>query len=127
MNLAKRQNGIGLIGFLIFVLLLGFFLLVAWKLAPAYWENYAVKQTLKSVAKRPDLVSSSDRLGNNIKNYILKDFRINNVDNIPNSAIQVGRKGPDYEIRIKYEVRVHMLANVDAIVAFDNSQRVSKK
>ena len=91
MKLMDKQRGVGTFGFIILVAVFAFVLYLAWKITPVYFENYALQKSLKSIQSK-NLVSGNATTGQNtnkIRNYLAKDFRINNIYNVPLESIRI--------------------------------------
>lgn len=115
----KKQAGMNL-GLLLFVLLMcGFLLTCFFKLGPAYLDNMYITDALKKLAENhpedlKDLSKSS------IRSELDKYYIINNVRGDAAMALEVERLKEKTIISVSYEVRVPLLANVDAVMKFDN-------
>lgn len=113
----SRQRGLSLIGFLIVVLLVGVFALVAMRLFPIYSEYYNVVGSMESLKSQPGVATKSP---DEIKNLFFRRLYVNYVENVERKNVLVSRDG-GLHIRVKYEVRRPMVGNLDVVASFDKT------
>ena len=116
-----RQDGISLGGVLLVFALIGLAALVAIRLVPVYLESFTVKESVISVvdeAKREPLTPVQ------MRDLIVKRFRINNVKVVKKDDIIIKREGFFYKITVDYEVRTPFIQNIDFVVKFENHGEV---
>lgn len=120
MNSQRRSRGITFIGFLIVLIVLGFFAYSAMRLVPVYIENDGVKKSQDLVANEP---GASSKTIEQIRGDLGMKFSIQYVDesSVPPGAIQVIRQNGGATLRIAYQRRVNFAGNVDLLVSFDRS------
>lgn len=113
----SRQSGISFGNLLMWFIVVGFGLMLGFKIGPLYVENrtiQSVMDSLKEEASLKGLLSPRD-----IRGFLDRRLLINGIrrfENPENVAIKrVGNK-----VIIDYEVREHMLANIDVVVVFNN-------
>ncbi|MGV6851723.1 MAG: DUF4845 domain-containing protein [bacterium] len=118
----KNQNGFTLIGF-IFVLILGLMVaLVAMKMIPKYIEYGSVVKSLKTEASKPGSSTMSIR---DVRKNIGLVFSVNYVESIKPQDVKMSRKGGK-KIFVKYEVREHLVGNVDIVMSFEHSELMNR-
>lgn len=125
----KKQQGMGFFGFIFTVFVLVFFAFIAWQIAPIYFDNKKVQSVLDSIPSH-NLVTEKDTIPdatNNVRNYMAKIFRVDNVTDVPLENIKLTREGNKIEVSVAYEVRRTIIANVDVIVSFDDKVQVYLK
>ena len=93
----------------------GFFALLALKLGPIYLENYKVKTVLANLKSQPNLASLPS---SKIRSAVTKRLYINEVRRLSDKDIKIKRVGQVIEVKIDYEVREKIFANVEALVSF---------
>ncbi|EXJ14706.1 DUF4845 domain-containing protein [Imhoffiella purpurea] len=118
----SRQAGLGLIGFVVLIGVIAFFVTILLKVGPTYQHFWTARTILHEVAS-PDqrieggahgIMSSIDkRLDiNMLSNPTRKDFSIRKLD------------GNTYGVTLEYEERVHLFFNVDAVTSFKDQVEV---
>lgn len=114
----NNQKGITLLQTIFFLLLAIFFGAVGLSLAPPFLEHQSVKHSLESLAKTPDIKQlDTPRL----RTMLLKRFQVNNIKNAKPKDLELEKRDGNTYLRMGYEVRVHLIGNVDAILKFDES------
>ncbi len=124
MSLHHRTRGITLIGFLILLVVVGFFVYLAMRLVPAYLEYMNVVKAMEQVKNEAGSAQASPE---QIRRSLSLKFDTQYVaDNaIPPQAIQVVREGNAQVLRIRYERRIPFAYNVDLLASFDKSVNLS--
>jgi len=117
MNRLDRQRGMTGTGWLVVLALIGFFSMSIMKLAPVYMEHYSIKTVLASLGNEPMITKKSVR---DIKRLIKKRLTVNGVYEMDKDALKIKKQGGVMKIEITYEVRKHMMGNVDALVSFSD-------
>ena len=124
MALHHRTRGITLIGFLILLVVAGFFVYLAMRLVPAYLEYMNVVKAMEQVKSEAGSAQASPE---QIRRSLSLKFNTQYVsdDAIPPQAIQVIREGNAQVLRIRYERRIPFAYNVDLLASFDKSVNLS--
>ncbi|MBZ0205302.1 MAG: DUF4845 domain-containing protein [Flavobacteriales bacterium] len=115
-----KSKGITLIGFVIVLVVAGFFAYVAMKLIPAYTEYFGVVKSMDQLSKEPGVASKSlDQLRRDLG----FKFSTQYVDeqNVPLSSVTAVRDAGKVILRTAYERRIPFMYNVDLLVSFDHS------
>ncbi len=115
MNRLDRQTGMTGTGWLVVLALIGFFAMLILKLAPVYMEHYSIKTVLASLKNEPMITKKAVR---DVKRLIKKRLTVNGVYDLDKDALKIKKKGGVMTVEISYEVRKHMMGNVDALVSF---------
>ncbi len=118
----RTQKGITLMSFLMVLVVVGFFAMMAMKLFPMYSEYYSLKGVMKEMAASPN--SGSLSLAQ-IQAELDRRFNIAYVSSVKKEHIKVIRAGRGSQLNIAYEVRVPLLGNLDAVGKFDNTVDLS--
>jgi hypothetical protein len=115
----SKQSGMSLYTLSIVICIVVFLALIFAKIMPIYYDQYTLKSIITSVSEN----SQTEKLSKNeFRTAVQKRFQINNVKfDIKNLKFE-GDK-----IVVKYETRVNIVSNVDAIVSFDNEYPWNKK
>ncbi|MCD9459183.1 DUF4845 domain-containing protein [Marinibactrum halimedae] len=118
MNLPYKQRGMSLYGWVLVLMVAGFFFTVAFKLGPVYIDNSFIASGLKDLGRHPEGVETLSN--GQIKKELMQFFSINNVRNEEAKNIKVQRNGEVVLVNIDYEIRVPMFANIDVVLTFNN-------
>jgi hypothetical protein len=118
-NLPVKQRGITLMGFIIVAAVLGFFMLMAAKLFPAYTEFNAVKTAMDGQglvtggANRPVDLHWQD---------LLRKFDISYVETPQRPSLTLDRRKS--ELNINYEYRTPFVYNIFFVMSFSHSVKL---
>jgi len=111
------QRGATLISMLLLAVLVGSFVTMGLRLAPAYLEYRSVRSVLASVAADASLRDAPVR---ETTRRIDSLFNTNQIKALRPSDVKVTRDRGTLQIDGRYEVRTHLIANVDAVVRFED-------
>lgn len=118
MNTLKKQQGMGMLGWLVVLGVAGFFLLCAFKIIPLYAENRYIVAGLKALVepgtKLEDMTTAE------IKKKMGNFYMINNVRSKEAQNIIVDRDAKRVVVKIDYEARVNLFYNLNVVVDFKN-------
>ena len=109
-----RQKGMTGIGWLIVLALIAFFALLALRMVPAYLEYYKIVSTLQSIEKETGYQSPDE-----IRKLIERRFDISYVNVIQPKDVKIKSAGQNYSVRVNYDAREHLFANVYVVMSFD--------
>jgi len=114
----SRQSGITLIGFVIVLLVLGFFAFMAMKLVPSYIEFFGVKKAMSQVA-----TSGSAQDLDSIRRDLIFKMGFQYVDDatIQPKDITLDRAGNGATLKIAYDKKIPFLYNIDFLLHFSNA------
>ena len=116
----RKQGGMTLTSFLMVLIVVGFALYVGMKLFPMYQEFYAVKTSMKALAKEP---GSNDP--SKAQEMFFKRMDMNYSDSVKRDNIKFERTDGGLRMVVKYEVRRPLLGNLDIVGNFENSQELT--
>lgn len=116
--MAVRQKGITLMSFVVVLVVVGFFALMAMKLFPMYNEYNSLKGVMNEFAAQPNSASLTPA---QIQADLARRFNIAYVESVKKEHIKVVRGGRNSQLNIAYEVRVPLLGNLDVVGKFDNT------
>lgn len=117
--MGKNIRGITLIGFLIVMVVVGFFAYAAMRLIPVYTEYFGVVKALEQVRSEGGAQRSIQELRRSLN--IKFDTQYVDTAHVPASAISISRQSGAVALRVAYERRVPFLYNIDLLVSFDKS------
>lgn len=121
MQTLKSQQGMTAIGWIIVLGLIGFFVLLALRMTPAYLEFFTVKAALESLQNEPGI---TEKAPSEIRSMLGKRFDVNDVKSITSKDVTVENQGGRLSVGVDYEVREHALANVDIVMIFTHDIEV---
>jgi hypothetical protein len=117
MQSARNARGMTLLGFVIVLIIAGFFAFIIMKLFPPYAEHHAVGQAMLELADEPGVAQKSPA---DIRKMLDAKLYINYVTLKP-EAVKIDRTGQGYTLTVKYESRGNMVGNLDYVVNFDKT------
>ncbi|RLA36468.1 MAG: hypothetical protein DRR03_03970, partial [Gammaproteobacteria bacterium] len=97
------------IGWVMALMILGFFVLIGLKLTPVYLEYFAVQRQLTSLEEEAGLVKKS---AGQVKRLLLRRFSIDDVDSIAPGQSKIAKKDRHIKIQVTWQVRTPMMGNV---------------
>lgn len=121
MRSLTQQKGMTGIGWLIVLALIGFFVMLALKMVPAYLEYYKVVSTLESLAKESGFESPRE-----IRDLLERRFDVSYVNTILPKDVIIKSTGQYYSVQAKYDAREHLFGNVSVVMSFDKMVMAKK-
>ena len=116
-SLRNRQKGMTGTGWLVVLALIGFFSLLTIKLVPVYLEHYSVKTVLASLENEPLITQKSV---SEVKKMVHRRLKVNGVYDVDQKGLKVKRESGVLTVEMTYEVKKHMVGNVDVLVSFSD-------
>ncbi len=113
----RRQEGVSILGVLMLLALLSFFLTVTIRLLPAYMEGRSVKNAIQSVAE----ASTPEHSLRDVTKRISSTFNTNRIEAIKPKDIKIYRDEGKIIIDASYETRTPLFQNVDAVMMFNDN------
>ena len=118
----RKQNGLTVIGFIIVLSIVLFFVFMGMKIGPMYMEYYAVVSAMNGVAaERGAAKRPPDLIRREIRDRLYVSY---SDDNVKKNDIKLVRKNGVY-LHIAYEVRKPVMGNLDVVAVFDRSVRLA--
>ena len=118
MNGPARQGGITFISLMLMFIIVGFFMLLLMKLGPIYMENFSVKTVLENLQKDPFIANQPAQ---KIRTQINNRLYVNEVRRLSDKDIKLKREGQKVMVNIDYQVKEHILGNVEVLLTFSES------
>lgn len=116
-HLIKQQHGLSLLGFICILLLVVVLVIFGIKVVPVYTEYYSVVQAMESLNHQANIAEKSP---GEIKSLFFRRLYVNYVDSVEPRNVLVSRSN-GLHIRVKYEVRKPLVANLDIVAEFDKT------
>ena len=122
---ASKQRGITLIGFIIVLVVAGFFAYMGMVLGPAYSEYYGVVTAMNTVAA--DATPSTTEM-EPIRRALDRQFNVGYVDSVTGRDAKLIRdKTTGNMLSLVYEVRKPFIYNIDFVVKFAHTVPLGSK
>ncbi len=112
----KQQQGLGMIGMMIVVIVLGTLGITLVKLLPIYIDNWTLRSVVSQVVEDKSGTTTSPA---QVRSALAKQFKTNRIDTIKLSEIEIKSQGGLIVLDVSYEKRVSIMFNVDAVVKFE--------
>jgi Domain of unknown function (DUF4845) len=115
----SKQSGITLIGFLLVLMVAGFFGFMAMKLVPAYTEYMGVNKAMGQIATEGVDGKTLDQVRRDLLNKM--DFQYVDDATIKPKDIVIKRQGNAAQLSVAYDKRVPFMYNIDFLLHFEKS------
>lgn len=113
----RRQAGVSILGVLVLLALLSFFLTVTIRLFPAWMEGRSVKTAITAVAE----ASSAQNSLRDVTKRLQNNFNTNRIEAIKPRDVKVYRDEGKIIIDANYEKRTPLFKGVDAVLMFNDN------
>lgn len=117
----RKQSGMTMLGFLITLSVVMFFVYCGMKIVPMYIEFYSVEKALASIANEQDASNSSKE---KIRAMFARHLKIDYVSIVKPEMLKVDSTDTGYNLLVEYERREPLLANLDVVGKFRAEQAV---
>ena len=115
----SKQSGITLIGFLVVLVIAGFFGYMAMKLVPAYTEYFGVTKAMNQLASEGVEGKTPDDLRRDLMRKL--DFQYVDDATIGPKDVTIKRSGNSAQLNVAYDKRVPFMYNIDFLLHFEKS------
>ncbi len=122
MSLAKSQKGVSVLGLMVILALVAFFLSAGMKMLPHYLDNNALTGIIQKIEtdKAADVRTIPD-----FYEYVGKGMTINAIRDLDlKTALKVELVDNEFRAHLKYEKREPLIQNLDLVARFDKEFRV---
>ena len=119
-----KQSGVTLIGFLVILLVVGFFGFMAMKLVPAYSEYGGVVKAMNGIASE----GGSDKSLDGIRRDLMYKFSMQYVDDktiAPTDITITRNSGGASTLNVSYDKDIPFVYNIDFLLHFSKSVQLS--
>ena len=116
-GLKKRQQGNGLVGWLVDMLIMGLLFTLAVKLAPHYTDDWAVQEVVASLSERTGVDNATVA---EVRGWVKQGLSRGNVV-LDDDAITIGRYNGMVTVVIDYERRIKLFHNVELVLTFGHN------
>lgn len=122
MNFAKSQKGASVLGVMVLLAVVAFFLSAGLKMLPHYLDNNALSGIIKKIEtdKAADVRTVAEFYA-----YVGKGMTINAIRDLDlEKALEVKLVDNEFRAHLKYEKREQLIQNLDLVARFDKEFRV---
>ena len=121
MHSRTHQRGMTAIGWLIVLAMIGFFVLLALRMVPAYLDYYKVVSTLEGLEAESGFSNPRE-----IRELLERRFEISYVDTITPADVVIKPVGSTYTVTAAYEKSEHIAGNVYVVMDFEKQVTVNR-
>jgi len=111
----KKQQGLSIIGLLVFLLMAGALGFFGLKVGPTYMENWTLKKMMKDLQTDDAVIGKNP---NTIQNVVMKRTRVNGVYNLTPKNLKIKRRGVYNVVTLDYTVSKTLAGNMDVVMTF---------
>jgi hypothetical protein len=98
--------------------------LAAMRISPMYLDNMAVRSALKGLVSDPEIRAAA--APEQIRQLLQRRLDVNSISSVSGKDIKIRRlEGGGREVRANYEVRRHLVWNLDVVGNFDDAVVIS--
>ena len=121
----RKQSGMTMLGFLITLAVVMFFLYCGMKVVPMYTEFYSVKQALKGLSEEPNIAQQDP---GRIKDLFFRRLYMSYSENVKPANVTIKRNDAGgWTMDVNYELRKPIIANLDVVGKFSATQDLNKR
>lgn len=113
----KAMQGMSFLGMLFYIFFVIFVVMLVLRIGPVYLHNKAVKDAIETLAKDPQITQMPKE---KLRDLFLRKLQVNDVKEVSPDALVIEEDGKKKALSIHYETRVHLFANIDCVMTFDN-------
>ncbi|WP_153301738.1 DUF4845 domain-containing protein [Endozoicomonas arenosclerae] len=125
MTVAKsRQKGLSTLGWLVAILVGGFMIMLTFKVAPIYLDDYAVSKVLNSLDTKPGVEEAGVP---QVREWLNKGLLTNRIKLAKGESKVLRDKGKAVTVDINYERRLHLMYNIDLVLTFEHNWKVKSQ
>ena len=119
-----KQRGATFVSWVFLLALIGFLLMLGIKLFPVYYKGFTTEKIVEDIA-----LEMQGKKPNKKQLWIAIDKRINinSVYGVTKDHFVYEKNKDSVEFGLDYEVRIPVIANLDAIAKFDQRQTIMTK
>lgn len=117
----RKQSGMTMLGFLITLAVVMFFLYTGMKVVPMYTEFYSVKKALAGLAAEPGITSKSKE---QVRDLFFRRLYMSYANNVKTDALKIESTDQGLMMTVDYEQRRELLANLDVVGKFHAQQEL---
>lgn len=120
----RKQSGMTMLGFLITLGVVMFFLYCGMKVVPMYTEYYSVKKALAGLAEEPGIGAKSKE---QVHMLFYRRLKMSYANEVPKDALKIESTDQGLKLTVDYEQRKELIANTDIVGKFHAEQELSRR
>lgn len=124
MRTRNSQRGVSVISVLLLLAILGVGFTIGIRLFPVYMDYFNVKSIMNEEAHSPGIGSKNYRA---VWDGISKRLDINDINGITQKNFSMKTVGNQTTLTIKYQIKRHLIGNIDGLMSFDYSVHYESK
>ena len=117
------QRGVSMIAILLIICLVIFFGAVGFTMGPSYLSFLQVRSAMDGLREKPDVIARGPGA---IRSTVANQLFLNDVYSLNANQFKIEKKRGHYNLAIDYEVRKHLLANVDVVMNFAHEVQLER-
>lgn len=116
----RRQAGITLIGFVILLVIVAFFVYTGMKLVPAYYDYFNVARALNTVASQSDTGTNIEEVHRQLELQELSQYFDDSDIEAKNISVVTNPNGGT-QLKLSYDKKIPWIYNIDFLVHFEKA------
>jgi hypothetical protein len=118
-KMRTTQLGMGISSIMSIIVVVGFIIMVIFKLGPSYMTYMTLKSIMNGMAEAPEPVQGGKPV---LIRALENRMMVNEVRSVDTKAFTVKKSGENtMDLTLAYEQRIHLLANIDVVLTFDHT------
>ena len=114
----NRQQGVTLIGMLLWAIIIVFVAVVAMKLLPAYTEYFTIKKVLFDIGQDPDIKTMGNAA---IRDKFNKRSLIDDIHSVKANDLEISKDSGRTVVSVDYPFQTKLVGNISLLVDFHAS------
>ncbi|MEJ2330311.1 MAG: DUF4845 domain-containing protein [Gammaproteobacteria bacterium] len=117
----KKQQGLSIIGLLVFLLMAGALGFFGLKVGPTYLENWTLKKMMQDLQTDDDVIGKP---ASTVRNMVMKRIRINGVYSLTPRNVNIQRRGAYNVVTLDYTVAKKLAGNMEVVMTFKETANI---
>jgi hypothetical protein len=117
----KQQQGLSIIGLLVFLLMAGALGFFGLKVGPTYLENWTLKKMMQELQTDDDVIGKP---ASTVRNMVMKRIRINGVYSLSPRNVNIQRRGAYNVVTLDYTVAKKLAGNMEVVMTFKETANI---
>lgn len=119
----RKQSGMTMLGFLITLSVVMFFVYTGMKVVPMYIEYYSVKKALAGMANEPGIGAKSKE---QVHSLFYRRLNMSYANGVKKDALKMEATDQGLMLTVDYEQRKQLIANLDVVGKFHAQQELKR-